>query len=69
MHQRQGNGKTVVLREIPCLPEAGNLHAFCALRDLGLALSDLGKNPTGKSLVRFYEEPWEMCIDAVIICF
>jgi len=33
------------------------------LRDLALALIDLAGRPRGKVSVRFYDEPWEMCVD------
>jgi PQQ-like domain len=33
------------------------------LRDLAVALVDLAGRPRGKVTVRFYDEPWEMCVD------
>jgi outer membrane protein assembly factor BamB len=33
------------------------------LRDLAWALVDLAARPRGKISVRFYDEPWEMCVD------
>jgi outer membrane protein assembly factor BamB len=33
------------------------------LRDLAHALVDLAARPRGKVSVRFYDEPWEMCVD------
>lgn len=38
-------------------------QAGCVLRDLALALSDLAHRPRGKALVRFYDEPWEVCVE------
>lgn len=38
-------------------------HAACALRDLGLALGELARKARGKAIVRFYAEPWEMCVE------
>lgn len=43
----------------------GEGHAACVLRDLGLALADLRPKSTGKAIVRFYDEPWEMCVERV----
>jgi len=33
------------------------------LRDLGTALSELSQMARGKRIVRFYDEPWELCIE------
>jgi outer membrane protein assembly factor BamB len=33
------------------------------LRDLGVALVDLSRSPRGKRLVRFYDDPWELCVE------
>jgi outer membrane protein assembly factor BamB len=33
------------------------------LRDLGVALVDLAQRQRGKAIVRFYDEPWEMCVE------
>ncbi len=33
------------------------------LRDLALALTDLARHKRAKRAVRFYDEPWEMCIE------
>ena len=33
------------------------------LRDLGVALLELQEAPRGKRIVRFYDEPWEMCVE------
>lgn len=41
----------------------GSRHATAALRDLGLAAADLGRRTTGKTIVRFYDEPWELCVE------
>jgi outer membrane protein assembly factor BamB len=38
-------------------------HGAFVLRDLALALVDLARRQRGKSTVRFYDEPWEMCIE------
>lgn len=35
----------------------------CVLRDLGNALVDLAQRRRGKAIVRFYDEPWEMCVE------
>lgn len=35
----------------------------CVLRDLGTAVADLGARSSGKALVRFYDEPWEICVE------
>jgi outer membrane protein assembly factor BamB len=33
------------------------------VRDLALALVDLGRRPHAKATVRFYDEPWELCVE------
>ncbi len=33
------------------------------LRDLALALVELGRQPGGKAIVRLYDKPWEMCVE------
>jgi outer membrane protein assembly factor BamB len=33
------------------------------LRDLALALVDLARRPQAKATVRFYDEPWELCVE------
>jgi outer membrane protein assembly factor BamB len=33
------------------------------LRDLALALVELAHRPRGKRTVRFYEQPWELCVE------
>jgi outer membrane protein assembly factor BamB len=38
-------------------------HGAFVLRDLAAALVDLAARPRGKASVRFYDEPWEMCVD------
>ena len=38
-------------------------HGAFVLRDLAIALVDLAARPRGKASVRFYDEPWEMCVD------
>jgi outer membrane protein assembly factor BamB len=38
-------------------------HGALVLRDLALALTSLARGPRGKETVRFYDEPWEMCIE------
>ena len=38
-------------------------NAACVLRDLGFALAELGQCERGKAIVRFYDEPWEMCVE------
>lgn len=35
----------------------------CVLRDLAVALVDLAQRRHGKAIVRFYDEPWEMCVE------
>lgn len=37
-------------------------HGAFVLRDLGFAVVDLAHRPRGKASVRFYDEPWELCI-------
>jgi outer membrane protein assembly factor BamB len=47
--------------------EVGDAHAGAsvagALRDLGAAVVDLATRPRGKAIVRFYDEPWELCVE------
>ena len=38
-------------------------HGAFVLRDLALALVDLARRPRGKATVRFYDEPWELCVE------
>jgi outer membrane protein assembly factor BamB len=38
-------------------------HGAFVLRDLALALVELGRCRRGKAAVRFYDEPWEMCVE------
>jgi hypothetical protein len=38
-------------------------HAACVLRDLAAALVDLACKPRGKSIVRFYDDAWELCVE------
>jgi outer membrane protein assembly factor BamB len=38
-------------------------HGAFVLRDLALALVDLSTRERGKASVRFYDEPWEMCVE------
>ncbi|MFO0676340.1 MAG: PQQ-binding-like beta-propeller repeat protein [Polyangiaceae bacterium] len=38
-------------------------QAACVLRDLGRSIVELAESPHGKSIVRFYDDPWEMCIE------
>ncbi len=38
-------------------------NGACVLRDLGFALAELGQCERGKAIVRFYDEPWEMCVE------
>jgi len=38
-------------------------HALTVLGDLARAIATLATVPRGKALVRFYDEPWEMCIE------
>jgi outer membrane protein assembly factor BamB len=33
------------------------------LRDLGVALAELGSADRGKRIVRFYDDPWELCVE------
>jgi hypothetical protein len=51
----------------PDLFEPGDAHAGAsvagALRDLGAAIVDLATRPRGKAIVRFYDEPWELCVE------
>ena len=37
-------------------------HGAWVLRDLGLLLVELGGGARNKGTVRFYDEPWEMCV-------
>lgn len=38
-------------------------HGAFVLRDFALALVDLARRPRSKATVRFYDEPWEMCVE------
>lgn len=38
-------------------------HAGLVVRDLALALVELGRSPRAKATVAFYDEPWEICIE------
>ncbi|HEY4016004.1 MAG TPA: PQQ-binding-like beta-propeller repeat protein [Polyangiaceae bacterium] len=38
-------------------------HGAFVLRDMALALADLAGRGRAKALVRFYDEPWEMCVE------
>jgi outer membrane protein assembly factor BamB len=38
-------------------------HGALVLRDLALALVDLSRRPRAKTTVRFYDEPWELCVE------
>src|ERR1019366_3566247 len=38
-------------------------HGAFVVRDLALALVDLGRRPHAKATVRFYDEPWELCVE------
>ncbi|HXN30388.1 MAG TPA: hypothetical protein VN894_00945, partial [Polyangiaceae bacterium] len=38
-------------------------HGAFVLRDLALALVDLGRRARAKATVSFYDEPWEMCVE------
>lgn len=38
-------------------------RSSCVLRDLGLAVADLAQRARGKTIVRFYDEPWELCVE------
>jgi outer membrane protein assembly factor BamB len=38
-------------------------HASCVLRDLAWALADLAREGTGKRIVHFYEDAWELCVE------
>ena len=44
------------------VPPRGRQSAF-VLRDLALALVELARRSRGKATVRFYDEPWEMCVE------
>jgi outer membrane protein assembly factor BamB len=37
-------------------------HGAFVLRDIGFAIVDLAHRPRGKATIRFYDEPWELCI-------
>jgi outer membrane protein assembly factor BamB len=51
----------------PGVFEPGEAHARSsvagALRDLAAAVVDLATRPRGKAIVRFYDEPWELCVE------
>lgn len=38
-------------------------QASAVVRDLGVALRELAALPSGKRLVRFYDAPWELCVE------
>jgi outer membrane protein assembly factor BamB len=38
-------------------------HGAFVLRDLALALVDLSHRPRAKATIRFYDEPWELCVE------
>lgn len=38
-------------------------HASCVLRDLAWALCELARASSGKRIVRFYEDAWELCVE------
>ncbi|HLK35617.1 MAG TPA: PQQ-binding-like beta-propeller repeat protein [Polyangiaceae bacterium] len=38
-------------------------HGAFVLRDLAHALADLARQPRAKTAVRFYDEPWELCVE------
>jgi hypothetical protein len=38
-------------------------HGAFVLRDLALALIELSDRPRAKATVRFYDEPWELCVE------
>ncbi len=38
-------------------------HGAFVLRDLAIAVVDLARRPCGKATVRFYDEPWELCVE------
>ncbi len=38
-------------------------HGAFVLRDLATAVVDLARRPCGKATVRFYDEPWELCVE------
>lgn len=40
-------------------------HASCVLRDLAFALTELIPSPRGKRIVRFYDDPWELCVERI----
>jgi outer membrane protein assembly factor BamB len=42
---------------------ARETHGALVLRDLALALVELARRPHAKRAVRFYDQPWEMCIE------
>jgi outer membrane protein assembly factor BamB len=42
---------------------ARETHGAFVLRDLALALAELARRMDAKRTVRFYDEPWEMCIE------
>jgi outer membrane protein assembly factor BamB len=43
-------------------------HASCVLRDLAVALGELGRFPRGKRIVRFYDDAWELCVERLGSC-
>jgi outer membrane protein assembly factor BamB len=43
--------------------QVADTHASSVLRDLALALVELAQGTRTKAIVRFYDDPWEMCIE------
>src|SRR5580700_8983090 len=50
-------------KSIDISARARETHGAFVLRDLALALVDLARRPHAKATVRFYDEPWELCVD------
>jgi outer membrane protein assembly factor BamB len=38
-------------------------HAACVLCDLATALAELADEPSGKAIVRFHDDAWELCVE------
>jgi hypothetical protein len=53
----------VFVRGANVTARVGEVHVGCVLRDLGFAVAGLAEVPEGKAFVRFYEEPWELCVE------
>jgi hypothetical protein len=53
----------VFVRGANVTARVGEVHVGCVLRDLGMAVAGLSEVPEGKAFVRFYEEPWELCVE------